>query len=76
MISEVWHGKKWQSDIDRHLLTPMYDDGYDRHYYIDEVARTTEGKLLVPIRWLQDEDRLMWAEAWQISFEGEVSNGE
>ena len=54
----------------------MYDDGYDRHYYIDEVARTTEGKLLVPIRWLQDEDRLMWAEAWRISFEGEVSNGE
>lgn len=52
----------------------MYDDGHHCHYYIDEVARTRGGELLIPIRWLQDEESVIWFEAWQITIDaGAVS---
>ncbi|KAI0778011.1 hypothetical protein BD413DRAFT_683781 [Trametes elegans] len=50
-ISEVWHTKKWHSGLDTSMLSPMYD-AKDRHFYIQEVARTTSGELVVPARWI------------------------
>ncbi|KAF6744824.1 hypothetical protein DFP72DRAFT_1176592 [Ephemerocybe angulata] len=65
VVSEVWHGQKWQRDLDRHALSPMFDAG-KRHYYIDEPARLADGELVIPVRWFEDEDREVWFEAWNI----------
>ncbi|KAF8153401.1 hypothetical protein B0H34DRAFT_754825 [Crassisporium funariophilum] len=65
VISEVWHAEKWRHDVDRHVLSPMYDDG-NRHFFIDEPARLKDGSFVIPLRWLEDSEGKIWAEAWQI----------
>lgn len=55
IISEVWHARKWRYDLDRHVMSPMYDAGMDRHYFIDEVAALKDGRMVIPVRWLEDE---------------------
>ncbi|TFK31168.1 hypothetical protein BDQ12DRAFT_672071 [Crucibulum laeve] len=50
LFSEVWHPQKWREDIDRHLLSPMYDGGYEHHFYIDEA----------------DDRGKVWADVWEI----------
>ncbi|XP_006462267.1 hypothetical protein AGABI2DRAFT_47524, partial [Agaricus bisporus var. bisporus H97] len=69
IISEIWHASKWRNEMDPHLLSPMYADG-NRHYYIDEPASLKGGRLIVPIRWLENEaDRVIYADAWPIDFD-------
>ncbi|KAL7280675.1 hypothetical protein ACG7TL_005614 [Trametes sanguinea] len=50
-ISEVWHAGKWHSDMNRSMLSPMYDAG-DRHFYVDELSRLDTGELVIPSRWI------------------------
>ncbi|TFK19075.1 hypothetical protein FA15DRAFT_602164, partial [Coprinopsis marcescibilis] len=66
VVSEIWHGDKWQRTMDRHALSPMVDAG-EQHYYIDEPARICGGDLVIPIRWLEDEGGKIWFEAWKVS---------
>ncbi|KIJ90420.1 hypothetical protein K443DRAFT_686767 [Laccaria amethystina LaAM-08-1] len=66
VISEVYHAQKWRKDMDRNMLSPMYDGG-DRHYYIDEVARLKSGEFVIPIWWLEDEKGEVFADAYTIT---------
>src|ERR1700678_3916651 len=66
VISEVWNGRKWRHDLDRHLMSPMYDAGNGKHYFIDEPARLTNGQMIIPVRWLEDESGTVYCDAWEI----------
>ena len=55
VISEVWHARKWRHDVDRHILSPMFAAEDGRHYFIDEPAVLSNKKVVVPVRWLEDE---------------------
>lgn len=66
VISEVWHAEKWCSDIERHLMSPMYDAGNERHYFIDEPALLEDEQVVIPLRWLEDEDGRVWFDAWEV----------
>lgn len=66
VISEVWHARKWRHDLDRHILSPMYDDENGRRYFIDEPAGLENGELVIPVRWLEDEKGVAWVEVWEI----------
>jgi len=44
----------------------MYDDEKGRHYFIDEPACLENGKVVIPIRWLEDEKGVVWAEVWEV----------
>jgi hypothetical protein len=50
----------------------MYDNGRC-HFYIDEPAQTDVGTLVIPLRWLQDHEGKVWAEAWPIQINHNVS---
>jgi hypothetical protein len=73
VISEVYHAQKWSKDVDRHTLSPMYDAG-NCHYYISELARLQNGTFIIPVRWLEDEDRNPYADAWAVTFDHQVRN--
>ena len=66
VVSEIWHARKWRHDLDRHILSPMYDDEKGRHYFIDEPACLENGTMVIPVRWLEDEKGVVWAEAWEV----------
>ncbi|KAJ2922664.1 hypothetical protein H1R20_g14407, partial [Candolleomyces eurysporus] len=68
IVSEIWHGEKWQRTLDRHALSPMFDDG-QRHYYIDEPARIKDGTVVIPLRWFEDDGRKVWFTAWKVEFD-------
>ena len=71
VISEVYHAQKWRKDVDCHTLSPMYDAG-DRHYYIDELARLKNGNFIIPVRWLEDNNGNVFAEAYAVTFDDQV----
>ncbi|PPQ96652.1 hypothetical protein CVT26_010634, partial [Gymnopilus dilepis] len=70
IISEVYHAAKWRT-VDRHTLSPMYNAGNNRHYYIDEVALLKGGDFIIPLRWLEYSDGNIVAEAYSITFNEE-----
>jgi hypothetical protein len=72
IISEIWHGEKWQRTLDRHAFSPMFDDG-QRHYYIDEPARMNDGTLVIPLRWFEDNSGGVWFTAWRVRIDDQVS---
>jgi hypothetical protein len=47
----VWHAEKWRKGLDLDALSPMYDAG-DRHFYVNELSRLNDGRLVVPVRWV------------------------
>lgn len=69
IISEVWHGQKWRRDLDRHLMSPMYDAGDGKHYFIDEPACLKDGRMIIPVRWLEDESGVVYCDAWEIKLD-------
>ena len=71
VISEVYHAQKWRKDTDRRILSPMYDDG-NRHFYIDELARLKNGHFVIPLRWLEDHNGNVLADAYAVTVNDEV----
>ena len=71
VISEVYHAQKWRKDVDRHMLSPMYDGG-SSHYYIDELARLKNGDFVIPLRWLEDNEGNVLADAYTVTLDDEV----
>jgi len=71
VISEVYHAQKWRQGVDRHTLSPMYDAG-NRHYYIDELSRLKNGNFVVPLRWLEDVDKNVFADAYAVVVDDRV----
>jgi hypothetical protein len=69
VISEVWHARKWRHDVDRHILSPMYDAGNGIHYFIDEPAILSNSTIVVPVRWLQDDKGGIWGDAWEVEYD-------
>lgn len=54
-IAEFWQAEKWVHEVALDELTPMWADWQcspDRHFYVNEVARTRDGRYLVPRRWI------------------------
>jgi len=49
----------------------MYD-AVDRHYYIDELACLKNGNLVIPVRWLEDDDGGVFADAYAVTFDNQV----
>ena len=70
-VSEVYHAQKWQKEVDRHVLSPMYDAG-ERHYYINELARLKDGNYVIPVRLLEDNDGMVFADAFPVTFDARV----
>ncbi|KJA14960.1 hypothetical protein HYPSUDRAFT_149732 [Hypholoma sublateritium FD-334 SS-4] len=70
VISEVYHAEKWRKDADQRMLSPMYDAG-TRHYYIDELARLKNGQFIIPVRWLEDNDGNVLADAYPVTLDNE-----
>ena len=72
IISEVYHAQKWRKDVDPHTLSPMYDAG-NCHYYINELARLNNGKFVIPMRWLEDVNGKIFADAYAVTIDDQVS---
>jgi len=54
-ISESWQTGKWRDEVPLEELSPMWADwenSPDRHFYVDEVARTEAGEYILPKRWI------------------------
>ena len=51
----------------------MYDGG-SRHYYIDELAQLKSGAFVIPVRWLEDHTGCIFADAYTVAFDDQVSN--
>ena len=49
----------------------MYDAG-DRHYDIDELACLKNGNFVIPVRWLEDHNGILFADVFQVAFTEEV----
>ena len=49
----------------------MYDAG-NRHYYIDELSRLKNGNFVVPLRWLEDVDKNVFADAYAVVVDDRV----
>ncbi|KAF9786365.1 hypothetical protein BJ322DRAFT_1099898 [Thelephora terrestris] len=54
-ISEPWQTGKWCNEVPLDELSPMWADWEkfpERHFYVDEVARTKAGQYVLPKRWI------------------------
>jgi len=47
-------------------MSPMYDAGSGKHYFIDEPACLRDGRMIIPVRWLEDEIGVVYCDAWEI----------
>ncbi|KIK52226.1 hypothetical protein GYMLUDRAFT_77906 [Collybiopsis luxurians FD-317 M1] len=72
VVSEVFHAEKWRRDMDCHYLSPMFDSN-GVHFYIDELSRLADGRLVIPLRWLTFQKRV-YADAFLVtlSYNGEA----
>jgi hypothetical protein len=54
-IAKFWQVGKWLNEVAPDELTPMWADrehSPNRHFYINEIAHTREGRYLVPRQWV------------------------
>ena len=49
----------------------MYDSG-TCHYYIDELVHLKTGNFVITIRWLEDKDGNVFADAFSVIFDAQV----
>ncbi|KAJ3728175.1 hypothetical protein DFJ43DRAFT_966520, partial [Lentinula guzmanii] len=51
IVCEVWHAEKWRT-MDPELLSPMYDAGSGKHFYVFELLKLRDGSFVIPVRWI------------------------
>ena len=68
----MWHAEKWRKSLNLDVLSPMYDAG-NCHYYINELAQLKSGKFVIPLRWLEDTDGKIFADAYSVTIDSQVS---
>ena len=54
-VSESWQAGKWHDEVPLEDLSPMWanwENAPDRHFYVEEVARTKTGQYILPKRWI------------------------
>ncbi|KDR77189.1 hypothetical protein GALMADRAFT_267364 [Galerina marginata CBS 339.88] len=54
-ISESWQAGKYTSEVKPDQLTPMWANwkrSPSKHFYVNEIAQTYEGKYVIPVRWI------------------------
>ncbi|KAJ7221530.1 hypothetical protein GGX14DRAFT_559018 [Mycena pura] len=70
VVSELWHAAKWRCDMDTSILSPMYNAGNSRHYYINELAQLKTGSFVIPLRWVTYQGDT-WADAYAMNIDHE-----
>lgn len=55
-------------------MSPMYDAGNGHHYFIDEPAGLNDGRVVIPVRWLEDEEQRVWFDAWEVKIDEMASH--
>ncbi|KAJ7810392.1 hypothetical protein B0H13DRAFT_1460805, partial [Mycena leptocephala] len=70
-VSEIWHGDKLCEQLNPNLLTPMFDAGQGVHYYLDELSQLTDGRFVIPVRWIK-VDKLMHVDVYPVELDQEV----
>ncbi|CAD6565495.1 MAG: hypothetical protein TREMPRED_001404 [Tremellales sp. Tagirdzhanova-0007] len=50
-IKDVWHARRWH-DFDYRLLNAMWTGDGIKHYYVDEIAKLIDGRLVMPLKWV------------------------
>ena len=53
------------------MLSPMYDVG-SHHYHIDELARLKNGDFAIPVQWLEDNNKNVFADAFAVVLDHQV----
>jgi hypothetical protein len=71
LVSEIWHGAKLCMELSPKLLTPMFDVGHGVHYYVDELAQLTDGRLVIPVHWIK-LDGAMHVDVYSVELNAEV----
>ncbi|KAJ7280990.1 hypothetical protein C8J57DRAFT_1501189 [Mycena rebaudengoi] len=66
IIREIWHAQKWQKDMDPDILSPMYA-AQGAHYYVNEVSRLRDRRLVIPVRWLKFRGKV-YADTFAVEF--------
>lgn len=49
-VSEVWEAMRWR-EFDKSLLNPMWTADSLKKYYVNEVARLSDGSYVMPLMW-------------------------
>jgi hypothetical protein len=70
-VSEIWHGDKLCKQLNPSLLTPMFDAGQGVHYYLDELSQLTDGRFVIPVRWIK-VDKFMHVDVYPVELDQEV----
>lgn len=63
-ITEIWQGEKFNQHIPLDQLCPHYIDDFGTFFYVDEVARLSNGHFVIPKRWKMRDDGKLWADAF------------
>ncbi|KAG7095164.1 hypothetical protein E1B28_005943 [Marasmius oreades] len=65
-VTEVWHAEKWRRTMNLDILSPMFDGGNSKHFYVFELSRLRNGELVIPIHWLTYKGKVV-ADAFSVS---------
>lgn len=70
IIRKVWHAEKWRKSLDLDVLSPMYDAGNLKHYFVFELSRLSNGQYVIPLRWInvvKNSQKTVHADAYYVT---------
>jgi hypothetical protein len=63
-LSQAWQARRWLSELDSELTTPMIR-AHNQDFYINEPTLLHDGSVVMPIRWFKRE-KLIFAQAFKM----------